>query len=304
MKYNKINVFFDTNKLECRFNGKKLFLDDIKFNADFNEILEFASDNDNVSFYIPLIVWREILNHLIEDFNESKQSMDDTIQSYKKGFGSLIDISVTFDTEIYEEYIQQKADCFLENNKENVTVVSHSNHEEKFKRIIDNAISKKSPFVTAKGKNKIYSDAGFKDMLILETMVDNCKYDEIGVLYTNDRDFKEAFEEYENDKYYIAHTINELKNLISDQSAKLIEKNIKKDFIKNEYLQETIYNELKMEKKDITSFDVYEVFQSEDIYIIIARIVSSEKTVGVSIEYDYIANEIVNIQKGECDNNG
>lgn len=304
MRYNKINIFFDTNKLECRFNGNKLFLDDLKLNNDFEDILNFANDNENVSFYIPLIVWREILTHLIDDFNNSKQSMTETINNFKKGFGTLIDISTTFSNDNYEKYINKKAEEFLSNHNGNVTIVSHSNREEKFKRIIENAINKKSPFATAKGKNKTYSDAGFKDMLILETIIDNCKHDEIGILYTNDRDFKEAFVDYENDKYYIAHTISDLKKLITDKSTQFIEKNIKKEFLRNEYLQEKISDELQIKKDSITNFDVNKVFENEDIYVIVIQISSTTKNVKVSVEYDYNANEIINIEEKEDDNNG
>ena len=302
MRYNKINVFFDTNKLECRFNGNKFFLDDIKLNKDFYEILDFANDNDNVSFYIPLIVWREILTHLIDDFNNSKQSLDDTISNFKKGFGSLLDVSTTFSTENYEEYINVKAKYFLSTYKNSIALVSHSSHEEKFKSIIDNAINKKSPFATAKGKNKTYSDAGFKDMLIFETIIDNCKHDEIGILYTDDRDFKEAFLDYEQDKYFIAHTMSDLKTLITDKSTQFIEKNIKKEFLKNEYLQEKICDELKMKLGDVTDFEVNEVFENEDIYTIIVQITSTSKKIKVNIEYDYNANEIINVEEMESDN--
>lgn len=303
MKYSKINIFFDTNKLECRFTGNKLFLDDIKLNNELKEMLDFASGNDNVSFYIPLIVWREILTHLIDDFNNNKRSLDDVISSYRKGFGSLINISTQFSIKNYEEYINKKAEDFLFKHEESIAVVSHSNHEEKFKSIINNAINKKSPFVTAKGKNKTYSDAGFKDMLILETIIDNCNHDAIGVLYTDDRDFKEAFADYESDKYYTVHTISELKKFITDKSGQFIEKNIKKEFLKSEYIQENIYNEFKICKNDIVDFSVLEVNENEEVYSVNIQIMTNLKNYMIKVDYDYAANEITGLEEMECDDN-
>lgn len=136
-------------------------------------------------------------------------------------------------------------------------------------------------------------------MLIYETIIDNCNKDEIGILLTSDRDFKNAFDTNAKGKYFVVHEINDVHRLIQDLNKKHTTENIMYRFHNDIYLRETVINMIKDEIQENldASFDIEEIeFNvADDVY----HINISDRYNSYLVSYDYNANEIVYCDKKE-----
>lgn len=222
--HEKTYIFFDTNALECRHSGKSLFLSQFTVNPLYYEIEKMIQDfglSDKVKICIPEIVWFEMQAHLVSHFKSEKSSMLAKIESYRKSFGDLVELSCVFkdynDEEQYKEYADAISKDFLENPRVTATIMPCPKDEETISQIIGQAVHSVKPFKTAIAKGgKEYTDAGFKDALIFNTLRKNIG-DQLGILISNDNDFADLFNENRLDNLHLCRTAKEVQEILSKE---------------------------------------------------------------------------------------
>ena len=298
MTHNKINIFFDTNVLERRKDGNLTCVSKIIMSHDFYDILKFAKLDNRISLYIPEIVWGEIKAHLLSCYTSQKQSLNSHIEKYEKIFGDLLDVSCNFNAVDYPEYLETISKEFWDANKEYCELVEYDKSDKLLKVLVEKVFGKNKPFTEVKGKSKTYSDAGFKDAIIIETMLSFCKDDEMNILYTNDRDFDEVFKQYENENYREIKDLEILKSLIEDFIKPDNTIRIKKLFEENEYIKTTIFHQIGItDINEVNEYSVMSVEQNEEKDNFIVEIIATvnEAEYDIEIEFDDFVNEIISI---------
>ncbi|WP_337366406.1 PIN domain-containing protein [Phascolarctobacterium sp.] len=247
--YEKAFIYFDTNALECRHSGKALFLSQFMVNPLYYEIEKIIQDwglSDKVQICIPEIVWLEMHEHLIEHFKSEGSSMITKIESYRKSFGDLIDLSCEFkeystETE-YKKFLCFASEEFLKNPRVTARIVPCPKDENTITEIIEQAVHASKPFKCAKINGKNYTDAGFKDALIFNTIVKNTgKY--LGVLISNDNDFSELFSEKLLPNLKLCSTSNEVQVILSQEFGVMTENLVKHILQSDDYLIQRILTE-------------------------------------------------------------
>lgn len=300
---NKLQLFFDTNFLESRFDKDKLYLSEFKISKDYYDLVNYIKEHDleeKIDICMPEVVLREIKEHLLLCFKSEKDSLNSKIEIFKKMFGGLLDIDYKVSIERTEDYIEY-IDNMIDKSSimENCKIIQYPRNSEIIDNIVDKALRTQRPFAKAKGK-KEYTDAGFKDALIVETIVEHCKKnDKQGAFVTKDRDFedilgkmsevnvKELFG-FEQAKSYIYDLFN-----LEDVSM------IKKEFEKNAYLKESVFLEAgqKMDSS-VTKYEIIDVIkvpEQDNIYNIVIDSLINETEYHFNVNYDQSANEIVNV---------
>lgn len=299
MEDRKTRIYFDTNKLECRFNGDNLFLSDIKLSQIFYTVERIIDDlnlKDSVEICIPEVVIMELKKHMIDKYKSCFDSLKSKIEEAKKIFGSLIDIYYEYkfarNLSEYKQYVEDLFNSFIESNT-HIVIAKAPKEEKVMNKILKKAVFSEKPFQTAKGRKKDYSDAGFKDALISETIIENSK--NLNSLFlTDDQDFKEVFGEYDNIK--IMETSDKIEEyLIStynvDQKIKYFN-----EFIHNNYLVQTILKGCGYdEKADFKVENLMENKIDEESGEIIFRILAciDGKFDVIFVKYDPVAREII-----------
>lgn len=197
--YENAYIYFDTNILECRHSGKSLYLSQFTVNPLYYEIEDLIRNmglSGKVEICIPDVVWLELQEHLVSHFKSEKSSMESRIIAFRKSFGNLAEITCEFKDCIteaeYAVYAKQIAQSFLDNPRVNARVIFSPKDEETIQQIIGQAIHSVRPFRTAKAGGKEYTDAGFKDALIYNTILAHTR-NQLGILISNDGDFSELF---------------------------------------------------------------------------------------------------------------
>lgn len=222
-KYDKAYIYFDTNALECRHSGKALFLSQFTVNSLYFEIEDLIRNMklmDRVEICIPEIVWYELQEHLVSYFKSEKASMESKISSFRKSFGNLAEITCEFkecNTESeYTTYASSIAQGFLENPRVNANIVSCCKDENAIQQIIGQAVHSIKPFRMVKANGKEYTDAGFKDALIFNTLIEYTG-SQLGILISNDNDFSELFNETTRANLKLCRDAKELQVILSDE---------------------------------------------------------------------------------------
>lgn len=164
-------------------------------------------------------------------------------------------------------------------------------------KLIEKAIKMETPFSTVNGNGKRYTDAGFKDAVIYETISEYIRSsDTIGIFFTQDKDYKalpsnfklisvkhddksKAFEEF---KKFIKDHFNILEQ--DDFEAKLKDPYIKSRILEEADLQYNDYNFIKIISGTYRS-------DEENMYADIVVRINDDKLV-IHVEYNRIANEI------------
>ena len=299
-EYEKAFLYFDTNALECRHSGKSLFLSQFTVNSlyyDIEDLIRTMGLTDKVEICIPEIVWFELQEHLVSHYRSEKTSMEAKIASFKKSFGDLVEVSCEFKdcvTELeYTDYATTIAQGFLENPRVNAKIIPCPKDEDTLQCIIDQAIRSIKPFRTAKVNGKEYTDAGFKDALIFNTILKHTG-NHLGIFISNDGDFSELFNETNNRNLRMCNTAKDVQMTLSREfnviTVDMIDVILKTD----DYLMQRILSECDIDERakvfnlQILSCDTVE--DSVDVRFI--ALINGTKQ-SFDITYNINANELL-----------
>lgn len=300
----KFNIFFDTNVLETRYGSGLLQFGEFRLSGECSKIQEFIKKNNlknDVELCIPDVVWREIIQHMRENFFSQKQSVQSLIENYIKSFGDLAEINCEFkinnNTE-YEEYLKKIEKDFWTGEGKECKLIPYPKSKGVVDKLINKAFKKERPFVETKAikGGKIYSDAGLKDALIIETMSDFCNKDTIGILYSNDADFRSMFTGDLKDKFQVFNTFDAIINYLEIENKLNKKKLVRLAFENGDYLKETVVDSSGNNyDKSVTKFVVKNVSSSDeaDIFIVNISATINEAKYLYEIKYDFTANEVV-----------
>lgn len=221
--YEKAFIYFDTNILECRHSGKALYLSQFTINPIYYEIEDLIRTmglSDKVEICIPEIVWLELQEHLVSHFRSEKLSIESKIDSFRKSFGHLAEISCEFkacaNEEEYADYSKHIAQIFLENPRVNATIIPVPKGEEILRQVIGQAINSVPPFRKVKSGSKEYTDAGFKDALIYNTILTHTG-NQLGILISHDNDFSGTFKNMQSNNLKKCNDAKELEKILSEE---------------------------------------------------------------------------------------
>lgn len=299
MKYDKVKIYFDTNSLEIRHSGNALFLSELAIQKDYFELEKIIVDwnlQDKVKICIPEIVWLEIKKHLKDCFISTKQSMEDKIKEYRKTFGSTIEINYEFKEAVldYEQYLEEITNNFLSNPIVSAQIISCPKDNETISKIIMNAMHSIPPFTMIKKGEKEYTDAGFKDALIYETILCDSK-DSLGILISKDKDFGGLFTKKTENLLLcktVAEAIEKIVFNFNILTNSIIENHIKE----NDYLLKGILLLVGFNQQDNYRFDKLISFEKVDegtpIPIKFSMFVNGDKFI-FDILYEINSNELI-----------
>ena len=181
-RYERAYIYFDTNALECRHSGKALYLSQFVVNPLYYEIENLVKNMgiaDKVQICIPEIVWFEIQEHMVLHYKSERDSMKAKIESFRKSFGDLVEITCTFTNcaaeDEYKDYIYSIMQDFLNNPRVTASIIPYPKDEDSIHQIIMQAVHSSKPFRIARANGKDYTDAGFKDAMIFNTILNYTK---------------------------------------------------------------------------------------------------------------------------------
>lgn len=252
--YEKAYIYFDTNSLECRHSGKSLYLSQFIVNPIYYEIEDLIRNmglTGKVEICIPDIVCFELREHLLKHFKAEKSSMETKIGAFRKSFGDLAEVICEFKDcrteEEYSDYADGIIQDFLDSPRVNAKIISCPKDEESVKQIIQQAIHSARPFRTAKASGKEYTDAGFKDALVFNTILAHTG-EQLGLFVSNDTDFSELFDERPTSNLRICSSAKDVQVILSKEfdviSIAIIEDLLKPDT----YLMQRILSECDLEE--------------------------------------------------------
>jgi len=306
MKYENIEelkLFLDASVLYV--DNKNLF--EFEFRGLYNRLTKFIELNnlDKIKIVIPRITIDEIQKQYVEEYKSVLDNIDiDEIDIDKNQLNNklsndilnklkLINIVVTLDTtkvlsvDEYEEQLMLQKKKFLEG--ENFLIAEYPINEETFEIIIQKAIKKEKPFFGGKD-GKRFSDAGFKDVIFIESVKNYIK-NERGefIIITNDSDMfdMKMIEAHDKKIEIIGQDVIEyLCNRFEIQDFTKI-----KELVKNEYYQDKIFEAIKLKIKEI--IDIKETDAIEEIKgFEITNLMEDDSKIKVFI----IENEFVRIE--------
>lgn len=295
----RISIFFDTNIIESRFTHEKqefLFHGKITPDHCFYSIINCIKENNIeflVDFYIPSIAWEEFKLHLIENYKEKVSLIAKHEESYRKAFGSTFDMIYEFkngDEKKYIEYIELIMSDFL--SEHHCEIINYPKDIAFFDTIISKCLNKQAPFQKAKVNGKDYNDAGFKDVLILETIIKHKKDNDcLCILISNDKDFSgvkdvlvfktaEQLTKYLETNFYIQTTASIQYRIESD------------DYLK-EILITSTGNKF---DNSVIGFEVTSVTQEEDsVYNVDIKTEINEAIYLIKSKYESSSNDFIEI---------
>ncbi|RNI12995.1 hypothetical protein EFE42_07950 [Methanohalophilus sp. RSK] len=203
-------VFFDTNCLRSTKNGKVIY-DSFDFSLDYEKLEEFISENelsDSVHLGVSSIVIEELKKQKVEayheDVKEFQKSMRE-LETIKDRLSKIHEACYIQESNVPQvsisdmnSYISNCAGDFLDEKNISIVDFPEAKLEIVFKNIIRRALERNHPFKEARNGKKLYKDAGFKDVLIWESLlhypyINN--YDLI-IFVSNDDDFRMCEQEF------------------------------------------------------------------------------------------------------------
>lgn len=309
-----ISIFFDTNILEGRSTNTLLSFSELKIpKTPFYDVIKYIDDFElwgSVEILIPDMVVMELKHHLIKEYNSNIAELKEKIQQYKELFGSLmeIDYSIITSEDIYIKYVDSLFVDFFDSSRNHSKIIETKKDGITMRRLIEKAAKTEHPFSAAGGNGKKYTDAGFKDAVIYETIVEyiNCN-NTIGILFTGDKDYRSTVADFKiinvnhNDK---SKSFEDFKRIIK-KHFNILEQNDFEVKLKDDYLKGRILEEANLK------FDNYNLimiipgtYRINEEYIcadIIVRI--NDDKLRIHVEYNYIANEVSAEFIDQCENN-
>ena len=183
---------------------------------------------------------------------------------------------------------------FLSNPLVSAQIISCPKDNETVSKIITNAMHTTPPFVKVKKGSKEYTDAGFRDALIHETLLCDSK-NNLGILISNDTDFNELFKKTSSNLLLCKSVKEAIKKIVYNfdiLTVDVIEAKIKND----EYLLKRILSESDFNQEDEHRFDEIIKFEKVDeglpIPIKFSMFVNNEKFI-FDILYEIKSKELI-----------
>lgn len=302
----KVSLFIDTNIFQSFIGTDKVFLQSIGVSKDYYTIVDFINKyrlSDKIEICIPSVVVMECKQHMKKCFREQCKEIEKVIQEEQKIFGSLIELSanIKVSEDEFSAYIDSLFSSFFDLPRNQCKMVHYDENAGIFESLLTKALTGTKPFYTGKVGNKQYSDAGFKDSVIAETIYHYCEQEgRIGILLSKDGDFANAFERrLSPDSQYVQYmSIPDAIDGLSDFYGTKPEDRLRREFLENSYWTELLLNEVSMEyDESVTKRQVKDIKEiDEGIYNIIFNVTVNEAIYHFSIRFDSIGNEIIDFQ--------
>lgn len=284
----KLNIFMDTNIIKCIEPNLLQF----SFNDTYKKLKEFIDENEykKINIIIPKIVIEELIKQYVDDYRCKYESLDSKVDELlnecsKIGWDIKINKKNNMSVTKYETYIRKKANEYIKNEKINIIELNEKN----FYNIINRSINKKLPFFSGKGtieingdkeSGKDFSDAGFKDVIFLETVIQFNKLKRSKILIlTKDNillqklNWKEEMKRNNIVVKGIDHGIQLVKYICDMEEIKDFSEYRK--FCKTVYFKDIVYNAIN--KKVTKIIEIQENNEEELNYIDIISFVKDEK---------------------------
>lgn len=183
MNYEKFALVLDTNILQKGDNAKHDF-SELNLDSYYKamNIIELHDITDDINVFIPEIVLLELSSHTLDRINSRITQLNEIKEEFQKIPDINIEIEESFDSKIHIDAIKK----FTLKNVNYIEIPE--DWSTLFNRVLDMALYKIPPFEKGKGK----SDKGFKDAIILLSLVEFAKIEDYTdfVIFSKDQAFK------------------------------------------------------------------------------------------------------------------
>lgn len=230
-----IKVYFDTNILENRSDSNIVIADKI-LSSKFYDCLSYISSNSKLKQSVKLLIAQVSIDEIKQHIKEAYLKVNEIIDQFKN---DVTGIFRKFDKKNKVKLPETENKTLIRLNKEVRTLLNSyefiqvEKHNNKINEIYKQAVTKKKPFYSKKAPKV---DAGFKDALLLKTINDNLK-DEDVILYTKDGDFGDV-------DIFVTKSFDELKRVIELKAGgPTLEEQIN-NFLNQEYIYKRIIEEV------------------------------------------------------------
>jgi len=286
-----IKVYFDTNILENRSDSNIVISDKI-LSSKFYDCLSYISSNSKLKQSVKLVIAQVSIDEIKQHIKEAYLKVNEIIEQFKN---DVTEIFRKFDKKNKVKLPETEYKTLIRLNKEVKTLfnsyefIQVEKHNNKINEIYKQAVTKKKPFYSKKAPKV---DAGFKDALLLKTINDNLK-DEDVILYTKDGDFGDV-------DIFVTKSFDELKRVIELKAGgQTIEEQIN-NFLNQEYIYKRIIEEIcPGENPKITLLRYYnsEDNSLDEINMVDIEIkISENQILKASYNIDISTNEIVLVE--------
>lgn len=305
----KVSVFIDTNILQLFIKHNRrdyVFLSNLGIPQSYYDLVAFIVDNrlqNYIEICISEVVFRELRQHMINNFNSFCDSIESDMISYAKIAGDLFEYSyrIKQQKESYPEYVDSLIDDFINNPKNMCKYIPVSSKESLLDTLLDKSLRGVKPFAIQKIEGKEYKDAGFKDSIIAETIYAYCSEEDRKCLFiSNDPDFGQKFETSLNEtsKFVRCSSIKQAIEFLAKYYETSVEDRLKREFTENTYWHEYLLTSIEQEyDASVTNVAVDSVKQYEDNqYNIDIIITVNETQYWFTVNFDAVANDIVEFQ--------
>lgn len=168
------NLIFDTNVIK-EINGD---LTKFNINKTYYIVKEFIKNMGltNIKIFIPRIILEELIKQYRDEYYKLTKSINDKIKDLNNSFMRVrwnvkIDKEFGLTNREYKDYIRKSCDEFIRNESGYLNIIENPS-DNRMSKIIERAINKRYPFFGDEKNNKKYSDAGFKDTIFLESILE------------------------------------------------------------------------------------------------------------------------------------
>lgn len=201
--------------------------------------------------------------------------------------------------EQYKEYVDDLSKEFWEFMKGKCIYVESPKDTETWARLAKKAVNSIPPFKMAGSNNKKYTDAGFKDALICETIINDCNDSELEIIMTKDGDYSNVFSNGLENKIKIfksSYSVIEFLakrfeiDIISDEK-------IKKQFEYGSYLHQQLLSNIGIElDTSISTYRIETIQNMKEYFSIQIYLCVNEVEYKILLKYDSNVNEIYDIE--------
>lgn len=322
MEIGRTLILMDTNKVRSILSGSPRY-DRFIFGNDFNELKTFVDENnltDSITFAITEMTLNELMSQKKKVYDSDIVNLNHAISRLRNLENvSIPDIVLPDDSFDCIKYLTPKVEAFLQENNIELIKIEQDHKAPVLDILIKKVIDVKPPFKS--GKNNSSSGHGFKDAVIMETLIQsNIKKNFTNViLFTADSDFDDCEIEIEEITFKIIKSNRFLiEDLKSNYERKILE-NKYKEIIQNPYLitnlKQLIASETNSTEDDIviisliekiidTPLELQQKFSSlnqdevifENMVCLISKVGVNDSEYLIDILIDLGSNEIETIQ--------